>query len=497
MEQYDHPYTGSDKRPTLADSRMGGDVQIPTGWRYKRTKIGPVSLPYYASPEAQLLLVSFVCFLCPGMFNALSVFGGAGLNDDYASTIAFCATYAALAVVAFFAGAAINALGIRLTICFGSIGYSIFISSIFCYSKTQNLGYVKFASVLLGCCAGVLWAAQGAIIMSYPQEHLKGRFLAWFWTIFNLGGVVGSLVELGLNSKNNSAGKGVSDGTYVAFLLLTFSGACLSWTFLDSKHIVRRDGSRVILMRQPTWKSELLGLWQTLATDPYIIFLFPMFFASNFFYTYHYNDFNFDRFDPRTRALNSTLYWLAQMIGALIFGFALDLSNIRRTTRAKAAWIAMFALTFAIWGGGYVFQRSFTRETKEPGYDWNSAGYTGPMFLYMAYGFYDAAWQVTVYWFMGAITNNGRKLANFAGFYKGIQSAGAAIIWRADGLGAPYMSIFVACWALLAGSLLIALPVMIWKIKDTVPVEEDLKFTDELMEDVMPSHFYDYSVEQK
>lgn len=89
--------------------------------------------------------------------------------------------------------------------------------------------------------------------------------------------------------------------------------------------------------------------------------------------------------------------------------------------------------------------------------------------------------------FMGAITNNSRKLANFAGFYKGIQSAGAAIIWRLDGLNSPppYMNLFASCWVLLAGSLVIALPVMILKIKDTVPVEEDLKFTDETIEDVI------------
>jgi hypothetical protein len=88
---------------------------------------------------------------------------------------------------------------------------------------------------------------------------------------------------------------------------------------------------------------------------------------------------------------------------------------------------------------------------------------------------------------MGAITNNSRKLANFAGFYKGIQSAGAAIIWRLDGLDKPppYMNLFASCWVLLAGSLVIALPVMILKIKDTVPIEEDLKFTDETIEDVI------------
>jgi hypothetical protein len=31
---------------------------------------------------------------------------------------------------------------------------------------------------------------------------------------------------------------------------------------------------------------------------------------------------------------------------------------------------------------------------------------------------------------MGSLTNNSRKLANFAGFYKGIQSAGAAVTWQ-------------------------------------------------------------------
>ena len=97
---------------------------------------------------------------------------------------------------------------------------------------------------------------------------------------------------------------------------------------------------------------------------------------------------------------------------------------------------------------------------------------------------------------MGAITNNSRKLANYAGFYKGIQSAGAAIIWRLDGLRTPYMDQFASCWILLAGSLVVALPVMILKIKDTVPVEEDLMFTDETLEDVI-GHKGAYGVSER
>jgi hypothetical protein len=100
---------------------------------------------------------------------------------------------------------------------------------------------------------------------------------------------------------------------------------------------------------------------------------------------------------------------------------------------------------------------------------------------------------------MGAISNNSRKLANFAGFYKGIQSAGAAVVWRLDGFGHPpaYMSMFASCWILLAGSLVIALPVMLLKIKNTVPIEEDLKFSDETIEDVIAQRVGYDSFEQE
>lgn len=85
---------------------------------------------------------------------------------------------------------------------------------------------------------------------------------------------------------------------------------------------------------------------------------------------------------------------------------------------------------------------------------------------------------------MGSMTNNGRKLANFAGFYKGIQSAGAAITPAIDSANTPYMTEFASTWGLLAGSIVIAFPVVWWRVTDHTSVEEDLKFTDETMADV-------------
>ena len=62
------------------------------------------------------------------------------------------------------------------------------------YANVQ--GFNIFAGALLGVCAGLLWTAQGTIMLSYPGENEKGNFFAWFWGIFNLGGVLGSLVSL-------------------------------------------------------------------------------------------------------------------------------------------------------------------------------------------------------------------------------------------------------------------------------------------------------------
>jgi MFS family permease len=129
------------------------------------------------------------------MFNALNGLGGAGLHNAFASTVSNSAVYASFAVVGFFAGPIINRFGIKVSLSFGGLGYSVYVGSYLCYNHTTNLGYIIFAGILLGCCAGMLWAAQGAIIMSYPQEKHKGRFISWFWIIFNLGGVIGSVVS--------------------------------------------------------------------------------------------------------------------------------------------------------------------------------------------------------------------------------------------------------------------------------------------------------------
>ncbi|RAL64249.1 hypothetical protein DID88_002141 [Monilinia fructigena] len=275
----------------------------------------------------QLTMVAFVCFLCPGMFNALGGLGGGGKSDP---------------------------------------------------TLADNMNTALYST-------------------------FAGKYFGTFWAVFNFGAVLGALIPLGqnINVKTNS-------------------------TVNDAPILEIRVHRSLRHHRPRTSHHSSL----------------PMFWASNWFYTYQQNGMNAAVFNTRTRALNNVLYWSAQIIGALIFGFGLDAGNFRRSVRAKSALAFLFVITMVTWGGGYAFEQTYTRESTNTvtgdyvPVDWTAGGknYIGPMFLYIFYGFFDSAWQGCVYWFMGALSNSGRKSANY----------------------------------------------------DTVTVEEDLKGTDETLSDVVP-----------
>lgn len=85
-------------------------------------------------------------------------------------------------------------MGVRLALSIGGVGYCIYSISLLVSVHAYAPGFNIFAGALLGVCAGLLWAAQGTIMMSYPGEQRKGRYFAWFWCIFNVGACIGSLV---------------------------------------------------------------------------------------------------------------------------------------------------------------------------------------------------------------------------------------------------------------------------------------------------------------
>ena len=253
----------------------------------------------------------------------------------------------------------------------------------------------------------------------------------------------------------------------------------------NAKDIERADGSHVVLPEKVGWTSGTVNLMRRLKTDMYIIALFPLFFSSNYFFPYQLNDINLAVFNVRTRALNNTLFWASEIPGAYAAGYTLDAKLLNRPTRVKVALGGLLLTVMSIWGSGYAWQTKYTRpQTSSPDFvkvDLTDPEYIAPMFLMIAYGFFDGVWQTSIYWFMGALADNSStaSVADFAGFFKSLQSVGAAVAWKLNNLKSPFMVDLCVTWGILVGSLLCAAPMLMVKIKDIDVIDGEKQEYDE------------------
>ncbi|GLB36693.1 putative MFS general substrate transporter [Lyophyllum shimeji] len=471
--------TGEGDPEKDCEGRNAGSATSDDGSRSDQQFIFPQPMGLkrlYFHPLTQTILLGFVCFMCPGLFNALNGLGAGGQVDSSTSANANSVLYATFAVAAFFAGSVTNKIGAKRALLLGSTGYALYIGSYLAVNIHPKAGgFVIGAGAVLGFCAGLLWTAQGSLMLAYGTETQKGLFISVFWSIFNLGAVVGASVSLGQNfhSKANS----VENGTYIVFLGLTLVGVLIPLLMVDPTDMVRTDGTKVAAPRHPSWKVEIYGLWLILKTDPMILFLFPMFFTSNWFYTWQFNEYNNALFNIRARSLNNLVYWLAQIVGSLSIGFLLDQSGIPRRTRAFAGWAILLVMVFIVHTWAYFYQKEYTRESIPPDaqkMDIYDHGYTPKILLYIFCGLLDAMWQTTAYWIMGAMSNDPAKLAHFAGFYKSFQSAGGAGVWRADGAKTPFMNVFISTWTLLVAGLVFALPMIYMRVKEHTEYSDEV-----------------------
>lgn len=296
---------------------------------------------------------------------------------------------------------------------------------------------------------------------TYVPESQKGRAIAIFWIIFNLGGGVGSLASFGSNFHSKSGT--VSDGTYIALLVIMAFGWLLG-VFICPPSYVRVAQLEVKPQSEKNWRKTLSQAVRTI-TNWRVLCMLPLFFSANVFYSYQQNVVNGMTFNIRTRSLNGALYWMAQMVGGLIIGLILDMPGLNRRMRAQVAWCFLFVTGMAIWGGGYAFQKWFDRRTAmglKQDIDYTDSRVSaGPMFLYIFYGCYDAFWQSFCYWLMGASSNDPAKAAVLVGAYKTFQSVGGAMAWRINALKKPAMTQFAMDWGLCMGALVVAIPAVL------------------------------------
>ncbi|KZT07911.1 MFS general substrate transporter [Laetiporus sulphureus 93-53] len=464
---------------------------------------------FYTKPMTQVVLVGITCFATVGMYSAISNLGAGGTQNITLSDTANGVLYGLFAVTGLVSGSISNILGPRLTLFIGTLGYALYVGSLWCYQTQGTSWFLIFAGALLGISAALLWSAQGSIMMSYPLEKDKGKAFSVFWAIFQFGALIGALIAFTINERHGGL-TAVSTSTYIAFLVVIFVGIASAFLVLPPNHVIRGDGTIVKLEAASKLHEELLSMW-AMRKDWRVLALLPMFFASNYFYAYQ-GAINTARFDSSTRALNAVLEGAGAIVGALIYGFCvLDAKWMKRRTRGYLGLGVVTVIVIAIWSCGLAWQVTFDRakakelEQEQKLINYKDADYRskGPLFFFceryclycylwlfgeVDFGwadyFGDACYQALAYWIMSALTNDPFKLARFAGIYKAIQSAGGAGSYGMDAVSTPFLNELLASWIMMLASFPLAFLVL-RTVKETNYDDEQMVYVDDVQNRVM------------
>ncbi|XVF56325.1 hypothetical protein PTKIN_Ptkin06aG0110100 [Pterospermum kingtungense] len=424
------------------------------------------------SPLVQVTLIGLVCFCCPGMFNALSGMGGGGQVDPTAANNANTALYTTFALFGILGGGIYNILGPHLTLAAGCSTYVLYAGSFLYYNHHQHQAFAIMAGGLLGIGAGLLWAGEGAIMTSYPPPNRKGTYISLFWSIFNMGGVIGGLIPFILNYKRSESAS-VNDATYIGFMCFMSAGIVLSFAILPPNQVIRDDGTRCTNVKYSSVSTEAAQILK-LFLDWKMLLIVPAAWASNFFYPYQFNNVNGFLFNLRTRGLNNVFYWGAQMLGSIGIGYILDFSFQSRRMRGFVGIGVVALVGSAIWGGGLANQLPYSHHNPPPKkLDFKESAFAGPFVLYFSYGLLDAMFQSMVYWVIGALADDSQTLSRYSGFYKGVQSAGAAVAWQVDTHKVPLLSQLIVNWSLTTVSYPLLLLLVTLAVKDENKTEDE------------------------
>ncbi|QCE00835.1 hypothetical protein DEO72_LG7g2126 [Vigna unguiculata] len=423
-------------------------------------------LPFlrYNSPLVQVILIGVVCFCCSGMFNALSGMGGGGQLNHTASNNSLTALYTTFSIFGILGGAIYNILGPHLTLLAGCSTYVLYTSSLLYYNHHHHQAFPILSGALLGVGAGLLWAAQGAIMTSYPPANRKGTYISIFWSIFNMGGVIGGLIPLIMNYHRSEAAS-VNDGTYIGFMCFMTVGTLLSLAILPACKVVRDDGSRCSSMVYSDVSTECVEV-RRLFSNWKVLLMVPAAWSSNFFYPYQFNDVNGALFNLRTRGFNSVFYWGAQMLGSVGIGYVMDFSFERRRVRGLLGVVVVAVLGTVIWGGALANQFRYNSNDFPEKLDFKHSGFVGPFVLYFSFGLLDAMFQSLVYWVIGALADDSQILSRYSGLFKGIQSAGIAVAWQVDEHNVGLMSQLIVNWVLTTISYPLLFVLVMLAVKD-------------------------------
>ncbi|CAM1502325.1 Fc.00g043090.m01.CDS01 [Cosmosporella sp. VM-42] len=274
-----------------------------------------------------------------------------------------------------------NRFGLKATLVAGTTGYSIYSAALYTNNRYGNEWFIYVGSAACGITAGLFWAAEGAVMLRYPEPHNRGKYLAYWLCYRNSGSIVGGIINLPFNYKATQTGK-LDWRTYIVFNALVLSLLSFYLRQIQSIDEIVLE-FRGILRSLPELAERVPTLIELQALGRFmlrreLLLVAPYFIYVNWLLPYS-SSYLFFYFSARARALVSLLSALAQIAGTALLGSFLDWDRSSLTLHARSTYLFLMALIRGCWVWGTVVQVDYSKN--RPKLDCQASGGDGPFSL--------------------------------------------------------------------------------------------------------------------
>ncbi|RSL43056.1 hypothetical protein CEP54_015236 [Fusarium duplospermum] len=425
-------------------------------------------MSFRRSVLAQMIICGIIALLGPGLWNANNSLGAGGALEPYLVNAGNSLVFGLMGLFCILSPIFVNWIGVKNTLIAGTLGWSVYSAALYQNNRFGTEWFVIFGAAICGVSAGLYWAAEGAIILSYPEHAKRGRYLALWLGFKNSGQLIGGAINLGLNANRSEGGK-VSYVTILVFVCLQVLSFPVAFLLAPPDKTQRPDGTHIIVEAKTPAKEQLRMLWKTITT-PKIGLLLPIFFSSWFYWGYASTYLTL-YFTVRARALASFLSAITGTLACILFGIFLDSGKITVKSRIRYGFIFSAGLFTSLWIWVLIVQHGF--EQKRPDYlDWTSPGFGRAFGIYIMLQTSGNMVQNYLYFLIGTIGDGTLELSRSTGLLRGVESWGQC---AAFGINSSKFSPFyttvinVVFWT---ASLFPAL-LTIWKVEDRVSYESE------------------------
>ncbi|KAJ4181521.1 hypothetical protein NW755_011058 [Fusarium falciforme] len=390
------------------------------------------AVKWYRTPFYNATILGICSFAAPGLWGAMNSLGAGGAQKPYLVNTGNALTFCLMIISCWFTSGIVKYVGIKGALVIGTIGFAPYSAGLYLNNRYGVEWLVIFGAACCGVSAGIFWASEAAIGISYPEPRNRGRLVAYWLSWTRVGQILGGAINLGLNADRNEAGK-VSYKVYLVFIALQALGPFAALLLNRPSKVQRSDGKAVDLtiFDQP-WQ-EFKATTRTFLKKEFLLLVLWIgqgVYSESVFFTYIAL-----WFSVRARALGSFVSGVVAVIAGNLLGVWLDQNHVALKKRARWAYITIMTLQGAWWIWLTVNVTKYRKE--QPIYDWSDPGFGRAfgVFIFLVSGFqlnYNFAFFI-----IGQISTSPQETVRLSALLRGTESA-----WQALSYGLNALPIF-------------------------------------------------------